>query len=328
LLLSAVDVLKDDLKQTHTNTQTLVQRCEELSNENKALKKTVSELSDNLNRDRWRNFSMRHRENKCLLIGDSVLNDIDSDKLINTHVDCLQNGSVEDVLQHLNENKDCYSEVTVCVGSVDCADDEAVSENLIESYKEVIKVAKDMVPQVTNIKIASIPPNVTSKLCEERVDDFNTRLASIASNTGVKFVNNDAIFKLSDGSPNDGCVSGIGRNLTHSGTNRLARNLMLHVKQAHKDDVCRKIQEARVLRPHQRDQHNGWVQAARRKRHPVSYDRPTPSKSYSSMTSESNRGCWNCGEYNHHANTCRHGKRIVCHQCESPGHKAKFCSRR
>ena len=331
-LLTTVNDLKVELKENHDATKLLVKKCDELSLENKALNKSVVDLTVEVNKNKWKGFTSGI-QSRSLLIGDSAVNNIESEKLINTTVDSLKNATVDDVLQKLTEHyQDGYSDITVCVGSVNCADEAYDADSSAEKYKEVIKVAKDLVPHVSNIKVSSIPPSTKNTMHQQRIEEMNTRLISIAEITGAKYVNNDTSFKLADGSPNDGYVQNDGRGLTRSGTNRLAKNLGLRIKQAHKNDVCKshepvpkkKAKPECILEKGEKDE---WIPVTRRRKHHRD-DTRASSRPFNGSSKQNHvkPACWNCGERNHLANACRHGKRLVCDNYESLGHKAKFCT--
>ena len=99
-----------------------------------------------------------------------------------------------------------------------------------------------MVPKGSKVKIASIP-------CTN---------------------NNDTIFKLADGSPNDGYVSKDGLNLTHCGTNRLVKTLQLRMKKAHSDNICKSKQNQRksdaAANPSKCPDEDDWFQVTRKNR--------------------------------------------------------------
>ena len=43
------------------------------------------------------------------------------------------------------------------------------------------------------------------------------------------------------------------------------------------------------------------------------------------FNNERGRGCFNCGELNHRANTCRFDHRLRCGNCNGLGHKSRLC---
>ena len=36
------------------------------------------------------------------------------------------------------------------------------------------------------------------------------------------------------------------------------------------------------------------------------------------------RGCYNCGEFNHHSSNCRYDHKIRCNVCSALGHKSRL----
>ena len=95
-LLTTVNELKEELKENHDATKLLVKKCDELSLENKALNKSVIDLTVEVNKNKWKGFTSGI-QNRSLLIGDSFIGNIDSEKLVNTKVDSLKNATIDDV---------------------------------------------------------------------------------------------------------------------------------------------------------------------------------------------------------------------------------------
>ena len=56
----------------------------------------------------------------------------------------------------------------------------------------------------------------------------------------------------------------------------------------------------------------------------VSYKRRSREHYYNDRRQTDSK-CWYCGEPNHTSSVCRHGKELVCRNCDGRGHKAKFC---
>ena len=65
----------------------------------------------------------------------------------------------------------------------------------------------------------------------------------------------------------------------------------------------------------------------------TTYKSPPPMSSYTRPTKRGadlgvrreQRGCFQCGEYNHTASTCRFDHKLKCGSCKQLGHKSKFC---
>ena len=315
--------------------------CDDLSDENAKLRTKIDELISENARLLWQGFANRN----SLLIGDSVIREIDPSKLHNTEVLCLPGGRIENAREALQSKIGSFSNVTLCVGSNDCTDDVEDLESLIPKYKELISIAQKKVPSPKQVVVSSILPRCDEPQVQDFIDDFNEDLEQLARESGAAFVNNSDNFKLMNGSPNEALFLNDGVHPTYKATNNLARNLGLITHPKHQFDVCK-----RVKRKHR----SQFVQDGSTDRRPVNptnrnqkqrpVDRPQPSarsydrnthrhqRSFTRATPHSQHGhdfenphCWNCGEQNHVARRCRHAQPLSCYQCGKSGHKAKFC---
>ena len=339
-LLNELKQLRSDIKELKKDhddvkgTLTVVSNtCTSLKEENNTLKQQVGSLIQDLQSKQWSCFHDTDRPS--LVLGDSHVKDIDETKLKNTKVVSVTGGKVADVLSHLKDADDMYSNIVVCVGTNDCGADNFVADQVVDSFKAVIDVAKTRVSDPKQISISIIPPRIDSEKTQEHVDTLNACLYSVAEDKHVSYINNDLTFKLSDKSPNDGYLQADGVNLTHKGINRLAKNLKLKSASNCKNGNVVRINPPKRSSPPQKrpdyNQHNevdandGWTVARNRRR---SHYKNTPQQSRDVNTNQrtnSERRCWLCGETNHVSHSCRHGQKITCHKCYGLGHKAKHC---
>jgi SMC interacting uncharacterized protein involved in chromosome segregation len=201
--------LKDECKTSSDALNAIKTECENLKKDNAALKTQVSSLSQQLSQRVWQGFT-NNDDQMSLLIGDSLIKDIDEDKLVKTQVTSLPGAKLTDVMKHLQDNDRTYSSITCCIGTNDCACDLFAGEEVSETLKNVVEVAKSKVNDPKDVRIVSVPPRTDSDDYQENVDVLNTCLSAIASDGGVSFINNDPTFKLNDGSVNDGYLLGDG----------------------------------------------------------------------------------------------------------------------
>ncbi len=96
----------------------------------------------------------------------------------------------------------------------------------MESYKELITAAKE---KAIYVKVSSI--------CPRSDETVNAGLVSLCADEDVTFVDNTTSFFLADKTINDGYIMYDGVHLTRSGTNKLAKNLGLSMKDSSKG-VC------------------------------------------------------------------------------------------
>ena len=291
---------------------------EEMRSENDELKRQIEQLKRQVKEKEKEVFT----EGNCchLVIGDSLLKSIDESKLQNTTVQCLPGAEISDVLHKLNDTDDIFMDVTVCVGTNDCGKDDFVVGALTDTYRQIVTAAKEKVQDVSKVKVVSIPPRTDDRSNQEKVASLNASLCALAEETGAKFINNDPVFLLQDGSPNDGYLHLDGVHLNVNGTNRLAKNMGVLPKEQYKRNVCK---DANTQNRNRTD----WPQ----KRPGNFQDRSfngNRQHNRNATNGPPRRKCWNCGELNHNSSNCRHGHPIKCNQCHILGHKAKFCGRR
>lgn len=299
---------------------------------NTSLRINIAQLNTKLQCNTWRSFTNK----QSLLIGDSLLRDIDEDKLHNTKVRCHSGATVKDITQHIAtevEKSATYDSVYVVVGTNDCDEkkNEESVQSILDEYKILIEKSKIV---AENVIISSICPRLDE--AKKHIDLLNAGLQTVCEDSNVDYVDQSPSFKLSDGSPNDGYLIKQGPHLTKSGTNKLVKNLNVSMKC---DDVF---------------QHRAAYKAAQ-KRHSWDTDSDIShvpgcqggdaQQSYSSQSHTTRRPDWRkrpghhghqhgngnqgrcayCWEPGHDTRMCYHRKPITCNKCFETGHKEKFC---
>ena len=279
----------------------------------------------------------------ALVIGSSVLRDLDATTLQSTTIDCIRGGKIPDIHQRIKNKTNKYSSVSIIVGGNDCAAavDASPVDELLHNYKCLVDDAKSL---SDDIRVATILPRDDCQETTDRIDALNAGLVEMCASSGLALVNNDDSFKLKDGSINDGYFLRDGTHPTKCGTNRLAKNLKLATKQQYTKDVTRSYVEAAKRIPGVSAGRGGNVAQAREQpRREASqngsqdaaeprHDRSTPwvqvgpprrryTRHYNA-TSEQD-ACAFCSETNHRKDSCRHGRHIKCNLCGKLGHKSK-----
>ena len=82
----------------------------------------------------------------------------------------------------------------------------------------------------------------------DRIDAVNAHLVEVCDNEGVCLINNDDVFKLRDGSINDGYFISDMTHPNSAGTSKLATSLGLNIMPEHRGDVTTSYSAA-VRRP-------------------------------------------------------------------------------
>ena len=334
--------------------------CDSLREENKRLRDQVGDLSSKMNKASWEHFL---RDKKTLLIGDSLVKDIDPDKLVKTDVVALPGAKVGDIMKKLDSNKNPYSRIIISAGTNDCAQDSLDYASLNEGYKTLINKAIDKVGSASEVVISGIVPRSDSIEHQERVETTNASLVALAVDKGVTFVDNDQVFKMKDGTVCDMLFKPDGVHLTNRGILQLVRNLKIETKVGHENNVTRfnrqqgrresvppkkkDFQDAslstkdsdadgerwQIPKPRRRP---GWSNQKRYSQHNQSFSPDTQSYNgknrgynYSNRSykhAEPSTLCGFCGEDNHREDRCRHGEPVLCFTCGGEGHKSKYHS--
>ena len=333
--------------------------CDSLREENKRLRDQVSDLSSKMNKATWEHFL---RDKKTLLIGDSLVKDIDPDKLVKTDVVALPGAKVGDIMKKLDSNKNSYSRIIISAGTNDCAHDSLDFASLNEEYKTLISKAIDKVGSASEVVISGIIPRSDSIEHQERVETTNASLTALAVDKGVTFIDNDQVFKMKDGSVCDMLFKPDGVHLTNRGVLQLVKNLKIEIKSGNEDDVSKLYKRQgkhNSFKPQQRDfqvksssaddadaDGDGWQISKPRRRPGWSnqrrYAQNNQGYSYKQGYSAKNMGrssnnqgykhaehstlCGFCGEDNHREDRCRHGEPVLCFTCGGSGHKSKYHS--
>ena len=248
-----------DVKTVKNNMQTLVltvqklvdshsrelidlrNRCDKLEQDNITLLAQNKSLEVEL--AALRNVSSTQHEGPSLLIGSSLIRDIDAAKLEDTKVVSLPGGRIDDVTEYLTKTDTKFKSITLVVGGNDCAartDPEPVAE-LVQKYSDMTKEAKRL---ADDIRVSTVIPRITdTENVSERIDAMNAGLVSMCHSENHTIINNDNFFKLRDGEINDGYFLADGTHLTKSGTNRLAKTLNLKIRSSANMDVTKKTRK-------------------------------------------------------------------------------------
>ena len=164
-----------------------------------------------------------------VVLGSSIIRDVDEDKLVNTKCVCIPGGCIIDLTAKVNTfpTSSKLRRLVLAVGGNDCdsrADDKPVPDILTE-YESLIKSAQEISVSVT---VSSICPRNKTGAVKERIEALNAGLKVLCDDLNADYVDNDPTFHLQDGSINDGYLLPDGTHLTKAATNKLVANLKLH----------------------------------------------------------------------------------------------------
>jgi lysophospholipase L1-like esterase len=308
---------------------TLMSQCKLLRTENAHLRTQIEKLQTPS-----RNISSC-TSSRNVVIGDSLIRDIDEDKLVSTKVVALSGGKVQDAIRELEDCTEPFHDVYLCIGTNDCGRSEFDEQAFAEGYRTLIDVAMEKTSDASNVHVVSIPPRTDSAQAMEHVDRANGCVASLAHEMSIAMVNNEQCFKLANGSVNDAYLLRDGLHLSYCGTRRIVSNMGLPLKNSAQGDPVKRnrgsvgshrhsFQPAPRRAPEQNQTHGSSAQSFNSnesfdRRRLISHPRHQhPQKS----------PCHFCGEQNHASNNCRYGRPIVCYSCKAQGHKARSCRHR
>ena len=179
----------------------------------------------------WRGLSPVQPQNpNTLLIGSSLIRDVDKNKLFKTKCICIPGGNVSDVKDAVAKfpttNK--MSRIVLVVGGNDCEGGKnnnlTHTTDILSKYEELIKCATEV---SSSVVVSSVCPRSRGDAVIERIRAFNAGLKVACDELGAEFVDNDPSFHLQDGTINDGYLLLDGIHLSHAVTNKLINNLKL-----------------------------------------------------------------------------------------------------
>ena len=282
-----------------------------------ALRSEIIILKEKVASLTWRTFRQPNQPSS-LLIGSSLVRDVDCDLLVDTEVVCLPGGKLAGIEKRINEMSSGYDSITVVAGGNDCdTSPPTPAPTVIDAFASVIDAAKAKASTVT---VSSVCPRLKTADITNKIDAVNAGLVTLCADKKVIFADSTPSFTLGDGSVNDGYLHRDGIHLTHAAVNRLAKSLRLK-KRNDASGVCSGERKPQYQHPHPPTalNHGGdaeWTTVRRRGRPAVSARRVSGSTRVS---------CHFCGEEGHSKDNCRHGRPIECHACHRPGHKSKLC---
>ena len=238
LMPTQINTMCETIKTLSTVVQTL-------QTSNDELKNTVTRQSDIISSMEKRvTSSFPMSKPRDLVIGSSMLRNLDREKLVNTDVISISGGRIRDVRKKLSDVDSSYGRISLVVGGNDCdaRNDQEPIENVIEEYSALIQHAQSLAGEVHAGTI--LPRGTDAPGVSDRIDALNAALHATDAAPGVTIVNNDRCFKLGDESINDGYFVKDLTHLNDAGTTKLAHNMGFHIKPQHVKNVTRSYSAA------------------------------------------------------------------------------------
>ena len=140
-------------------------------------------------------LNITQHEGPSLLIGSSLIKDIDAAELEDTKVVSLPGGHIDDVTEYMTKTDIKFKSVTLVVGGNDCAartDPEPVAE-LVQKCSDMTKEAKRL---ADDILVSTVIPRITdTENVSEEIDAMNAGLVSMCHSENYTIINIDNFFK-------------------------------------------------------------------------------------------------------------------------------------
>ena len=240
-----IDQRKLDLKEANKNCDSMRSECRKLHDEMNTMRIRIAELERDIKHKTWQTF----RNKQSMLIGDSLIRDIDENKLVKTVVKSVPGAKVAEIQSEFQEaacGVDQLSKIFICAGTNDCTSMECDIAAVTTTYEAMIGEMLKNVDKPSDVIVSSVPPRNDKDECQKRVDALNTALCDMSRRVGAHFINNDLSFRLANGDVNDGyLLPSDGLHLTKQGTNKLAKNIGLVAKSNNNLDVTKPWKKSR-----------------------------------------------------------------------------------
>ena len=235
--ITEIKDLKLKCQNFQTENETLRQRSMDLEYEMTALKSKLTDLSPT-----------SRTPKDSLVLGSSLVRNIDPNKLANTNVCCMPGAKIADIrdkLMNLSTAGERFSHIYLVVGGNDCADSDIDMAQTVATYRDAVTTGKDIADNVT---ISAIPPRSSPTHALQNIVTLNTHLSSLSTEMGVSMASANDYFFLQGGNINEGYFVD-HTHLTVKGSNKLAEALSLPRKDTNGPvNVCSRYPKQDKLR--------------------------------------------------------------------------------
>lgn len=279
-----------------------------------------------------------------LVIGDSILRDLNDSTFENTSVQSISGGTMADIFTELEKRDDLnsFANVIIHAGTNDVSRNVNVDET-VTSLEAIITHIMVKAP-TASVFVSGVCPRTKGHV-SEKVEIMNAALKDLAVRLDCQFIDVSTRMTYRDGTI-DASQLVDGLHLSARGTETLATlfaNSVDGLKIATEpwQEVKRKPQRNHQVsnldsRTSYRGSRDPFVNTGSRSSYNSSdrrngnHDhnrRPRQNRQRQNFdrTQKSYTGCYNCGLNNHNQNTCRHKERVRCNKCNRLGHKANYC---
>ena len=185
-----------------------------------ALRSEIITLKEKVANQTWRTFRQPNQPSS-LLIGSSLIRDVNSARLVDTEVVCLPGGKLAGIEKKIIELSSGYDTITVVAGGNDCdTSPYTPARTVIDAFASVIDAAKAKASTVT---VSSVCLRLKAADTTNTIDAVNAGLVTLCADKDVIFADSKPSFTLGDGSVNDGYLHRDDVHLTHAAVEETKR---------------------------------------------------------------------------------------------------------
>ena len=173
---SNLDTLKQENEKIKDFLKERDDKLEDIVLENTELRGRISMLSNSASADHWHNLRRPHG---TVLVGSSLVRDIDENKLYNTKVVCIPGGKINDIKDKISSmpTQPKLERIVLVVGGNDCSSRDHEPQrplmDLVDGYSDLIKCAQEVAVAVT---VSSVCPRNSGDEVAERISALNAGL--------------------------------------------------------------------------------------------------------------------------------------------------------
>ena len=279
---------------------------------------------------------------KTLVLGSSIIRDLDETLYSNTEVIAQSGAKPTDLLSTLKDKEkkgEKYEKTIIAAGgnqlNYENSEGDANRAETVADMKKLINVAKSI---SDDVMLCELSPRLHTKNAARVISELNIDLEKLAQSENCQLVKTSQCFHLADGTANDGYLNSDKVHLNMPGSAKLVQCMDLKLKNINGKKANKKAayknsdKKSQKAKPPfsemvQQDVRPPTQQLRSAATHPQKQkgqNATAPSSRLPPLHPE-NGYCGYCGEPGHHYKTCRHGKPVQCRKCGDMTHKQKFC---
>ena len=192
-------LMKEQTMLQNTNAD-LLAKLDKVTQENIELRSKCTKISEDSG------IKYSDAASKTLLIGNSLLRNIESKDSSKIDVSCFSGATFESLNAELKNIQSEYKKIVIVTGTTDCRDANTTTAKINDTAHSLLTEAKK---HTQSVIISSVLPRIDSDNpgCQLKIDTVNENIRKLCSDNLCTFVDNDGVFKLSDSSPNDSMLS-------------------------------------------------------------------------------------------------------------------------